>query len=162
LESESGKYYIINQEGNKIPPAAIKIHGIDDETAARSHWTHKEVLLWFIDSAEKADQIIGHNIYFDTSCIKANVIREFGVNSDLFKTALAALDKSKRIDVMRETASYNGGWLTLSKMYNKLFGEDYKGHHAQADIEATERCFKEYIRLGVLDYETGKAIKVLT
>lgn len=136
------KYYIINQEGHKIPEAASAIHGLTNDITDRSNWKMQEVLLWLIDAAENADRIIGYNIYFDTSIIKANVCRVFGADGHMIAAAIKALDKVKRIDVMRALGKYNKGFVSMEDTYYRMFGEHYQGHHAQADVQALRRIYE--------------------
>src|SRR5687768_7702204 len=113
---------IVNQRGEPIPPGATKVNGVTDELAAKSEYTIDSVLLWLIEDSLKADFIIGHNLYFDTSVIKANALREFGPSSQRSKDIIKGLDKHKRIDIMRLSAKAFGGWNTLEKLHEKMFG----------------------------------------
>ena len=43
---------------------------------------------------------------------------------------------------------YGYKWPKLSELHRKLFGEDFaEAHNAAADIQATERCFRELMGL---------------
>lgn len=143
-------YYILNQDGKKIPPRVMGIHGITDEMCNASKHYFIDIFGQLVADAMKADKIIGHNLYFDTSVIKANTLRFFGHESKNAETIIAALDKYKRIDLMRRTASFNGGWITLKELHQKLFGIEIKGHHALGDCVAVERCYLELVKRGIL------------
>src|SRR5690349_9644118 len=67
--------FIIHQDGKPIPKEASNIHGIttkmgNDLKVAKSA---EEVYKLFLKDTEEAWNIIGHNIYFDTSIIKAEI-----------------------------------------------------------------------------------------
>ncbi len=144
------KYYILNQKGRKIPPAATDIHGITDEMCAMSEHYTQVILKEFIEDTLNAERIIGHNIYFDSSIIKANVLREFGSDSLEAELIIKGLDKYKRLDIMRKSASFNKGWSTLSILHEKLFGVKHRAHNAAADAKAVEDCFNKLVELNVI------------
>jgi len=143
-------YYILNQSFKPIPESATKIHGITDEMCARSTHFPKDIFPLLIRDAMEADHIVGFNLYFDTSMFKANVLRVYGPDSPHVANAIQALDKSKRIDVMRRTAKFNGGWIQLAELYKKLFDSEIRGHHALEDVVALERCHNKLIEMGIL------------
>jgi len=66
--------YLIKPEGWTIPQEATNIHGITQEKAEKEGVSQMFVLGEFIGYAGKADKIIGHNLYFDISVIKANLL----------------------------------------------------------------------------------------
>ena len=147
--------YIINQENKPVPPEATAINGITDAMCQASKFnTFSTILQFMMDSAD-ADFIIGYNLYFDTSIIKANFLRIIEVNK---KTPMIAFDKltdilhkDKRIDIMRACAKLFGGkWPTLSEAYTRLFQEQFNAHSAGEDVDATYRIFQELIRLNAI------------
>ena len=148
--NDTEHYYIINQGQRRIPPAATRINGITDEICQASPYFIQEVLTKFAKDAYNAEVIVGHNTFFDSSLIKANALREFGEDHHVTKMLIDGLDKYKRIDLMRKTATYNKGWCTLLKLHEKLFGEPFKAHNAQEDCRALERCYNKAIELGIL------------
>lgn len=148
--NEIQRYFILNQCGKPIPPQATNVHGITDDMCKESRYYIRPILRQFIREAEDSDFVIGHNIYFDSCIIKANVLREFGQDSEEAIKIKEILHKSKRIDIMRKAVSYNKGWLTLEKMHNKLFGCGFKAHDAQEDTKAVERCYLKLVELGVI------------
>lgn len=143
-------YHIINQCGKHIPESATKVHGITNEVCSKSRTFIKPLLRAFIEDAIKCEFIIGHNTYFDTSILKANVYREFGPDSKEAHQVNEALSKHKRIDIMRLSASYNKGWMTLDKLHKKLLGCGIKAHHAAIDASALEDCYLKLVEIGVV------------
>ena len=145
-------YYIINQEGGKIPQSAIDVHGLTNDICDQALTKHFDLLPWLITAAENADRIIGYNTYFDTSVIKANVLRVFGEGSEEIKRAIAALDKSKRIDMIRGTLkAFKSGFMPMDEMYEMLFDEQHpQPHHALGDVHALKRIYEHCVANGYL------------
>ena len=153
---------IINQEGRTIPEDAIKIHGITNEMAASSQYKLKDILALFMGHAMESDAIIGHNVYFDISTLKANVLREFEKDPDIVQVKefiCKALDKDKRIDTMQKSTKFcniktEGSnrikWPTLSELYYKLFNDSFHAHNGKEDVLATRKCYYELVKLEVI------------
>lgn len=148
-DESKGPYFIINQEGEPIPAEATAIHGITDEMAAQSDITFGTVAEHFIQAALEAKIIVGHNIYFDSSIFKANVLRVFGPGSKQAAAAILALDKTKRRDTIRMAQKFMGGWKSLGTLYFALFGKSYEGHHAFSDVKALKECYEALIQRGI-------------
>lgn len=157
----NGEYYdyIIKPEGWTIPEEAAKIHGITTEIALENGIEMATVLDKFIDDCYEAEKLIGFNIYFDTSTIKANIRREFGLFDPIISASDNALDKSKRIDTMMKTIKFVGAkqegkntpkFPSLEDLYTKLFGETFNAHNALDDVKATKRCYDELVKLKII------------
>lgn len=140
-------YYILNQEGRKIPDDATSIHGITTEQANKSEHFGPLIIGDFLIAAKNVDVIVGQNVYFDTAIIKANVLRWFGVDSLAANLAEEALHKSKRIDLIRVAQKQFGGrYLKLSEIHARLFDTPYVGHHALEDVRACRKCYEELMK----------------
>jgi DNA polymerase-3 subunit alpha len=153
------KNYIIKPDGYTIPKGAADIHGITTEIALRDGVNIKYAVLEFFADCYKAEKIVGHNIYFDTSIIKANC-RRIDLDQDSIVAIDAALDKSKRIDTMMKTIKFCGikqkdsnrlKFPTLVELHYKLFNESFPAHDAKFDVLATKRCFDELVKRGVIN-----------
>jgi DNA polymerase III epsilon subunit-like protein len=137
-------YYLIHQEGRKVPAEATKCNGIttrmaNSPTAKPAKWVYD----LFLAEAIRCNTVIGHNVYFDVSIVKANIIRTYGPNSPEVVTVCEALHKDKRIDTMRSTVFMFGKWPKLIELHQHLFKQDFKSHDAMEDMLATERCYNE-------------------
>jgi DNA polymerase III subunit epsilon len=142
------KYFIINQEGRKIPKAAIAIHGITDKIANNPDKTQPASFVYreLIMDAEQSLNIIGHNLYFDVSIVKANILRLFGKDSEEADIANEVFHKDKRIDTMRASQKYFRKWPKLSELHEYLFKREFEAHSALEDMLACERCFNELMK----------------
>lgn len=158
--------YIITPEGYEIPKQATEIHGISTEKAIKEGTFFHIAAMRFIKDCLEAKYIIGHNIYFDSSIFKANVLRTVQKNihglftKDWIKMTNEALDKNKRIDTMQRTISFcsipfpsgkGKKWPTLIELHEKLFGESFNAHNSADDVIATERCFNKLVELQVIN-----------
>lgn len=168
INDEPTEYFIINQEGRPIPPEATAIHGITDEMAANSPHKLGAILSILLVKANAADAVIGHNIYFDTSIIKANTLRLVFNNSqrkclnecdqamaeDFYQDLEELLHKDRRVDTMMKTIKFcdlGGKWPKLSELYAILFpGETFNAHNAKDDVDATYKCYVRLKELGVI------------
>lgn len=151
--------YIIKPEGWEIPIEATAIHGISTERALEYGTPFNFVANHFIHDCLIAKKIVGHNIYFDSSIIKANILR---LEIPEFYTVHVepALDKDKRICTMMKTIKFvnakfangNGGkFPKLEELYFHLFKEDFPAHNSLEDVKATLRCADKLVELGIIE-----------
>ncbi|MBO7073899.1 MAG: DNA polymerase III subunit alpha [Bacteroidales bacterium] len=158
LHDELGNFveaqnHIVRPDGFEIPINAKMVHGISTEYALEHGEPLADVLNMFLEAANKAKYLVGHNINFDLSIVGCEFLRDRGENP---------LPNWKVVDTCTEkTAEYckfpggSHGRFKLPKLidfHKLLFGEDFNSaHNACADVEATARVFLECVRLGVLD-----------
>ena len=144
--------YVINQEGFIIPDDVIKIHGITNEIAAASTYKLKDIINRILAEGVGAKFVVGHNIYFETSIIKANTIRlckEENIRATAYGDLEILLDKDKRIDTVRKGMAITKKWPKLHELYHALFGKDFNRHHAADDCQATYECYVELKKRGL-------------
>lgn len=155
------KNFIINQEGRKIPPEATAIHGITDEMAEASPYTLGMVLLMMVEEEMGATQVtVGHNIYFDSSILKANILRmikEEKSTVEFYDRICVLFHKDRRIDTMKSTIKFcdikgprGPKWPKLTELHQKLFGEGFNAHNSKDDVDATYRCYVKLVERGIL------------
>lgn len=152
IDDKPTKEYIINQEGREIPKEASDIHGITTEIANKSKHLFFNVISEFAQDCVGNKIIVGHNIYFDSSIIKANVLREQATKSTedpFFEIITDILNKDKRIDTMRCSTKLCGKWPKLTELHQILFGCGFEAHNAAEDVEATSRCYQELLVRGI-------------
>ena len=100
--NEKERSFIIKPEGWEIPEASIEVHGITAERANAEGVPFADIIDEFLEDCKKARLLVGHNIYFDTSIVKAMILRIMGREYYDAK-AEDALFKGKRIDTMMKT-----------------------------------------------------------
>lgn len=157
INDDPSKEYIINQEGREIPIEASNIHGITTEIANASPHFILPVLLEFIQDCKDNNIICGHNLYFDTSITKSEVLRlllEGKISQESYDLLENILHKDKRIDTMRKTISFcnfpGRKWPKLTELYLILFNEEFNAHSAKDDVDATRRCLVELRKRGII------------
>ena len=152
--------HIIRPEGWEIPESTVEVHGITTEYALEHGEPFAGVVDMFINDCHDAALICGHNIYFDTSIIKANILRDLGSEYYSASGVRDALDKGKRIDTMRSTMKWvdarmaNGRlkFPNLSELYSRCFpGESFPAHDALEDVKAVARCLPVLVEQGLVE-----------
>jgi len=141
--------FIIKPENFKIPVEASRIHGITTEKAINEGEELEKVLIKFNELVEQADFIVAHNISFDEKILGAELLRK-KIKSDFNrKRKLCTMQLST--DYCKLPGPYGYKWPKLSELHMKLFGEDFdEAHDASVDINATERCFWEMRKIGLI------------
>lgn len=141
--------FIIKPENYKIPIDASRIHGITTERAIKEGEELEKVLIIFNKLVGQADFIVAHNISFDEKILGAELLRK-GIRSD-FGKKIKLCTMQASTDYCRLPGPYGYKWPKLSELHIILFGEDFdKAHEASIDINATERCFWEMRRIGLI------------
>lgn len=152
--------HIIRPDGWEIPQETVDVHGISTEYALEHGEPFASVVDMFIQDCHDAGLICGHNIHFDTSIIKANILRDLGREYYDANDVESALYKGKRIDTMRPTmkwvdARMSNGRLkfpNLSELYSRCFpGESFPAHDALEDCKAVARCLPIIVEQGLVE-----------
>jgi DNA polymerase III subunit alpha len=146
----SSKNYIIQPDGFTIPFNAEKVHGISTKRAKEEGVPLEEAMDAFGRDLEKTDFVIGHNLDFDLNIMGSEYLRAERKDP---------LTDKIHIDTKDDSTDYcklPGGrgkykWPTLSELHEKLFDVGFEeAHNAEADVDATARCFLELVRIGVI------------
>lgn len=152
------KRYIIKPEGWMVPIEATEIHGISHDQAVADGTPFVRVITEFVADTRKANLVVGHNIYFDTSIIKANVLRLR--DAEFYALCDEGLDKYKRVDTMMKCIKFVGvtfpnskrlKFPKLAELHYKLFGEGFPEHNALDDVRAVLRCLPELVKEGIIE-----------
>lgn len=155
-----GTFIYYKAGGVEIPEASIEVHGITSERANAEGVPFADIIDEFLEDCKKARLLVGHNIYFDTSIVKAMILRIMGREYYDAK-AEDALFKGKRIDTMMETIKFVGAlyangrpgkYPKLEELYNKCFpGETFPAHDALEDVRACKRCIPVLVENGIIE-----------
>ena len=141
--------FIIKPENFEIPKDASAIHGIPTEKAINEGVDLKQVLDKFVELIEKAECIVAHNISFDEKILGAELLRKEVKSTFNKKRKLCTMKSST--DYCRIPGYYGYKWPKLSELHIKLFDEDFdEAHDASVDINATEKCFWEMKKIGLI------------
>ncbi|MCK4922712.1 MAG: 3'-5' exonuclease [Bacteroidales bacterium] len=141
--------FIIKPEKFHIPSEASRVHGISTEKAISEGEELEKVLIKFDKLVAQSDFIVAHNISFDEKIVGAEFLRK-GVQTKLGrKRKLCTMQASTNHCKLPGPFGYK--WPKLSELHMKLFGEDFdEAHDASVDINATEKCFWEMKKTGII------------
>ena len=160
MRGEIVESHIIRPDGWEIPEDTTAIHGITTEFAREHGEEFAFVVDRFIEDCHDAGLICAHNIHFDTSIIKANIIRELGREYYDCNDVESALYKGKRIDTMRPTMKWVDArtetnrikFPRLEELYDRCFpGETFQAHDALEDVKAVARCLPVILENGLVE-----------
>lgn len=141
--------FIIRPEGFEIPKESSDVHGITTEVALEKGLDLKKAVYYFLGACKLADLIVGHNVSYDMHVVGAELIRTWG--KDYIEAIPTADTMLSSIDFCAIPGKYGYKWPKLMELHNKLFGCDFdNAHNSFADITATEKCFWELKRIGVI------------
>lgn len=144
------KEIIIKPDGFEIPEQAAKIHGITTEKAKSKGVDLKAFLEYFANPIKRSSMIVGHNISFDLNILAAEYIRN-GFKNPIERTKEIVCTMKESTDYCAIPGRYGNKWPKLEELHQKLFGKGFdNAHNALADIEATERCYNELLKKGVI------------
>lgn len=153
---DTERHEIIRPQGWDIPTETVAIHGVTTEQADKEGKPFVEVVTEFLNDAEKYPLICAHNVYFDTSIIKAAIM---ALCPELADKAESALFKGKRIDTMRKTIKFvgarkengSGKFPTLEELFAKLFdGATFPAHNALEDVRALRKCLPPLVEMSIV------------
>ena len=143
-------YYIIKPEGFYIPDQATRVHGITTEMALEQGEDLNKVLSVFAEKLQEVDAVVAHNYRFDSQIVKGEFERMNFENHLEYKQVYDTMLLSTNYVKIRNSRGYK--WPTLSELHQKLFYEDFNdAHSADADVDATAKCFFELKRRGVIN-----------
>lgn len=90
------------------------------------------------DYIERHDAVLGHNVIFD-----------YGVTNFEMQRCGLMINWPPLIDSVEKSEWVHGYRLTLTALYDHLFGEKFKeAHTAKADVMALKNCWIEMIQRG--------------
>ena len=141
--------YIVRPDNFDIPVDASRVHGITTQKAVKEGLELDAVLTKFNQAVHQAKFIVAHNISFDEKIIGAEFLRG-DIQTDFERKPKLCTMKAST-DLCKIPGPYGYKWPKLSELHITLFGVDFEGaHNAFADIEATEKCFWEMKKKGLI------------
>lgn len=140
---------------NKTEQKSTKIHGITNQDLENGEEI-MPILSKFMELYERADFIIGHNIFFDLNVM----LNEFVLAEHLFadvifndmiknkKHLCTARQKFSLDSIGRLNVSDREKYIRLVNLFGELFpNKTYKQHRALTDVKATIDCFVKMLCL---------------
>ena len=127
----------------------LELHGLQNAKRLLEGIPLNKVINQFKADLDAAACIVCHNVEFDKKIVGAEMIR-LGMRDEVgMKKSLCTMLASTNFCRIRGYYGYK--YPKLQELYWKLFGEDFDdAHNAMNDIEATERCFWELKKRGIM------------
>ncbi|MBR1593743.1 MAG: bifunctional DNA primase/polymerase [Alloprevotella sp.] len=155
-----------------ISDEAVKVHGITKEKAMRDGILIKEAISLFLADLNSCNALVGHNVSFDIQVLRGELKRLNITNAiheiPYYCTMRLSVDYCKLPTEaayirnfsqylsysLRHPREYKYKFPKLIELYEFLFDERFdNAHDANADIEATAKCFFELIKRKVITYK---------
>lgn len=168
---------IVQPNGRTCHPMAEKVHGISVEYAEENGLPELEVTEQFGKMMRKADIIVCHNFDFDWQYVRHMMERNIDNLSDEARSAFyldlpsfcTMKDKAVKKFVGAKNKNNQLKWPKLIELFERVanayeakhgepwehasFFSDDNAHDAFADISATNKCFWELQKLGIINIE---------
>ncbi len=145
--------HIVKPDGFEIPIESMMVHRISTDYATKHGKPLEEVLDMFMQSAAKAQYLVGHNVGFDLNVLGCEFLR-CGRENPLKRWNIIDTCTEKTAGFCMIPGGKNGKFKypKLNEIHHQLFNENFdSAHNACADVEATARVFLELVRRGVID-----------
>lgn len=141
--------YIIKPQGFIIPSYSSIIHRISTERALQEGVDLKIVLKKFAKEIKNVKFLVAHNIDFDAKIMGAEFLRNNMPDNMSEVSKICTMKESTNFCQIKSSHGFK--WPTLSELYFKLFGEEFKdAHDAFVDISACSKCFFELRKIKVI------------
>lgn len=138
---EEGRFEFLCNPECEIPQEVIRVHHITNEMV-KDKKTFAEKSIELEKFFEDCDAAVAHNIAFD----KYMIDTEYKRMGKVFNWP------KKLICTVNRTYSLLGYRLSLSKLYDYLFHQDFADkHRAMGDIEALTQCFIKLVEDKILE-----------
>lgn len=171
IEKKCG--YLIKPVDFDIPKDAVKVHGITRERAMRDGILIKEAISLFLADLNSCNALVGHNVSFDIQVLRGELERHKIENAIIdmpsYCTMRLSVDYCKiptEAAYIRSFSQYLSYSLShpreykykypkLIELYDFLFDDRFdNAHDANADVEATVKCFFELVKRKVISYKS--------
>lgn len=141
--------HIIKPDGFNIPIEASNIHGITNEIAQIEGVDITIPLKEFNNQMGRCTHLVAHNISFDEKIMGAEFLRTGNDNPLPHKNHICTMKSTTNFCQIEGYYGYK--WPKLSELHKILFGFNFEdAHNAEADINATAKCFWELKRRGII------------
>ena len=135
-DQEEAHSWLVNP-GIPIPQKVTEITGITD-AMVKDAPSFLLLMPRIVALFHSVDRMVAHNLSYDKTIVEFELQRYAG--SVNFPEGLCTVEV---------TESLKGHRLSLSALYEELFGETFAGaHRAEQDVRALARCYRELIKRG--------------
>lgn len=136
---EKDSFHRLANPGKPLPPEIFKITGINDEML-KEEKPFSYIAEAVKNHIEDHDAVVAHNLSYDKAMIDFEMSR-CGLK----------VNWPRLICTVEQTIHIKGHRLSLSNLYEYLFGEVFQGaHRAETDVRALARCYVELKKRGVV------------
>ncbi|MBN2662031.1 MAG: 3'-5' exonuclease [Bacteroidales bacterium] len=148
---EKTEYYVIKPEGFTIPYEAERVHGISTDYALQNGVDIRMVLDKFFTDTENSEILVAHNYNFDAKMMDSEYKRA-GITSNLpNKNVVDTMLASTKFLKLPAKNGRGYKWPRLEELYTFLFEQKFdNAHSANADVDATVKCFFELKKRGII------------
>lgn len=145
--------FIIRPKGFTIPFHAERVHGISTEYAQLNGYDLKLIINLFDKKIRTVDALIAHNYKFDHKIIAGEYRRlsipEINFRNKIIFDTMTTSTNYVKLPAKKGRKKYK--YPKLEELYKYLFGKNFKNaHSADADVEATVKCFFELKKIGII------------
>lgn len=138
---------LIRPDGFQIPPEATRIHWISTKQAEQTGITITAAFDAFEAACEGAESLIAHNLNFDLGVLKSEALR-LDRKIEFPPKRICTVHLGRQF-LVREQGIKRGGYPSLSRLYEALFGFGFSGpHDAANDVTACFHVYKKLTQLG--------------
>ena len=166
--------YLIKPVDFDISEDAVKVHGITKEKAMREGIFIKEAMSIFLADLDRCNALVGHNVSFDIQVLRGELERLKIINAihemPYYCTMRLSVDYCKIPTEaayirsfsqylsysLRHPREYKYKFPKLIELYEFIFDEKFgNAHDANADVEATVKCFFELVKRKVITFKSS-------
>lgn len=145
VQSEIG--LLVESEGTKFDPGAVRVHGITEERADRFGVPLLLALVTFHHLTKRAEVVVGHNVDFDLSVMATQYLRVGRPNPLEALRRECTMEKAKPICGLESRRGPGLKPPTLSEAYRHFFGRELENaHDALADTRACLDVYRAIVK----------------
>lgn len=143
------KSYIIKPDGWVVPKEKFFIdNNISTERCEADGVPIQGVLEEFANDLLWADNLVAHNMAFDYNVVGAEMLR-YNVRAQRKPQKICTMNASTHYCKIVVNHGYK--WPKLEELHRHLFHSEFDGaHDAMFDVRATEKCYFELKKRGVI------------
>lgn len=144
--------YLIRPRDFEIPGFASRRHGFTNEQALQTGLCAREALGKFEERMQQAEFLVAHDLPWSQNIIGAEFLR-LGMEDPFEDRALiCTMEQATEFCELEGPDGFRPP--TLAELHQELFGCPFEEQpNAMANLPATARCFRELLRLELIEFE---------